>query len=208
MSETNLPSLYEHNGFDPVPPVDQVIIGTRLKFADGKWTADGVEMPAGSKLLAFATDTILQRWCAQHAETIKDKPLPDPVELNAAIPQSEWELDLNGNPRPPWQTTYIVYLLDERTAEKFTFINSTVGAKIAVRTLQDRVASMRMLRGANVVAEVELSSRPMKTRYGQKLRPHFEIVGWRHAGGTKAPPKLTQVAEPTTAEQLNDAIPF
>ena len=30
---------------------------------------------------------------------IWDKPLPDPEQLNAAIPQSEWERGLDGNPR-------------------------------------------------------------------------------------------------------------
>jgi hypothetical protein len=209
MSETNVPALYENDGFDPLSPTDQVIIGARLKFIDGKWSADGVELPSGTKLLAFATDTILQRWRGQEAETIRDKPLPDPDELNAAIPKSEWELDLNGEPRPPWAYTFVVYLLDAGTAEKFTFINSTVGAKIAVRQLQDRVASMRMLRDAHMIAEIELTNRPMKTRYGQKLRPHFHILpdGWRQVGRAKTP-KLTQASEPTAAEEMGDEIPF
>jgi hypothetical protein len=206
MSE-NVPALYEHDGFDPLPPSEQIIVGTRLKFADDKWMADGVELPAGTTLLAFATDTILQRWRGAQADTIREKPLPDPEELNAAIPRSEWELDLNGNPRPPWALTFLVYLLDERTAEKFTYINNTFGAKIAVRTLQDHVASMRMLRGACVVAEVELTSRPFKTRYGPRRRPHFCIVRWRQVGAAGTP-KLVGVSEPSTGEALDDSMPF
>jgi hypothetical protein len=208
MSDHHLPAIRKDDGFSPLPPTDEVIVGTRLKFIDGKLTtADGIELPADTKVLAFGTDNILQRWSGQQADTIREKPLPNPDELNAAIPRSEWELDLNGQPRPPWQLAYIVYLLDPRTAEKFTFINSTVGARMAVKQLQDRVASMRMLRGTNVIAEVELASRPMKTKYGQKLRPHFHIISWRQVGGMEKP-KLTKMSEPSTGKALDDSIPF
>jgi hypothetical protein len=205
--QANLPALWPNDGFALPALTDSVIVGTRIKFVD-KWTADGLELPAGNKYLAFGTDKILQRFHDDGVDTIREKPLPNPDDLNSQIPQSEWQPDLNGNPRPPWQYGYIVYLLDEATAEKFTFINSTIGARIAVHALQDRVASMRILRWVNVIAEVELASRPMKTRFGLKSRPHFHIVGWRQLGGAGQPQLLTKVSEPTTAEELNHEIPF
>jgi hypothetical protein len=205
---SNLPVLTDDDGFNSIAPTDdQIIVGTLLKCIEGKWSADGVEVPPSTRLLAFGTDKFLQRWHDQQAETIREKPLPDPDELNAKIPKSEWEIGLDGNPRPPWQKIYAVYLLDERTAEKFTFVNGTVGAKRAVHDLQDRVASKRMLCHAPLIAEVELRNKPMKTRFGVKRRPHFEIVGWRQIGEAGTP-RITQASEPTTAEELNDEIPF
>jgi hypothetical protein len=153
---------------------------------------------------------------------IVDKPLPNPDDLNEAIPKNEWELDLNGNPRPPWQRTYVVYLLDPRDCQKYTFANSTLGARIATETLTDRVVWMRRLRGNNVVPQIELSCKPLKTRFGLKQRPEFKIVGWHLLGGSdgSAPTLsggggeqlalrgLSSVTPPTLDEELNDEIPI
>lgn len=64
---------------------------------------------------------------------------------------------------------------------------------------------MRALRGVRVVPVVKLTHRPMKTSFGMKHRPEFEIVGWKRLGGEGgdalpgSPPKqLTiPVAAPT-----------
>ena len=42
---------------------------------------------------------------------------------------------------------------------------------------------MRALRGRYHFPVVELSSRTMKTAYGQKQRPEFEIIDWRDLSG-------------------------
>jgi hypothetical protein len=39
---------------------------------------------------------------------------------------------------------------------------------------------MRKLRGEHVVPVVELSAKPMKTQFGTKQRPHFNITDWRN----------------------------
>jgi hypothetical protein len=109
-----------------------------------------------------------------------------------------------------------VYLIDPTTAEKFTYANNTYGAMLAFSTLNDRVETMRKLRGDGVIPEVELACKPMKTRHGNKLRPEFKITGdWRRLGGSPAPQiasaepaKLTKVSEPTTKEELDDELPF
>ena len=220
MNDKNLPTIYEDDGdgFVALEPTDRVIVGTLLKFVDGVWTESGITVPAGTKLLALATNQVLQKWSDQRViETISKKPLPDLEQLNGAIPQSEWELDLNEQPRPPWQRTFIVYLLNPNSCEKFTFANSTVGARIAVQTLQDSVAWMRKLRDNNVVPQVELTSKPMKTRFGVKPRPDFKILSWHGMGGSTPPqiehqqqilPGLTRVKPVTVAEELNDEIPI
>jgi hypothetical protein len=74
------------------------------------------------------------RWRDQQpVETITerpDQPLPDVDKLNAKIPKKQWELGLDGQPRPPWQLEFVVYLMNPETADLWTFINSTTGARI------------------------------------------------------------------------------
>jgi hypothetical protein len=205
------------DGFEPIAPSgDRVIVGTLLRFVDGRWSEMGLPVPDNLRLLALSVDVCLQHWQDQKViATIIDKPLPDPANLNAEIPKSEWEADLNGNPRPPWVTTHCVYLLNATTGEKYTYANSTIGARIARETLQDKVAWVRRLRGENVVPEVSLASLPMNTRFGQKQRPHFKIESWVSLGGGGLDkPTVAQIKGPTrvepvsTAEMLNDDLPF
>jgi hypothetical protein len=217
----NLPALPEDDGFVPVAPSQgQIIVGTFLRFTDGSWTEMGIPVPSGLKLLVIAVNEVLQRWADERVvDMVTEKPLPNVDDLNAQIPESEWEKDLNGNPRPPWVHTYVAYLLHEQTAEKYTYANSTTGARICVETLQDRVAWMRKLRGSNVVPEVELTSRPMTTRFGIKQRPEFKIVGWKKLGDDGHAPPTPQITGPATpgiadvkpvptSELLNDDLPF
>jgi hypothetical protein len=212
--ESKLPALPEEDdGFNPIGPADRVIAGALLKFVDGAWSESGITMPKGTKLLALSTNTILQRWQGGRVvETITTKPLPDPAELSAQI--KEWELGPDGTPRAPWVLTFVTYLLNPATCEMFTLANSTIGARIATQTLADRVAWMRKLRGNNVVPEVELSAKPMKTRFGVKQRPEFKIIGWHLLGGNETAPKqiaspgLTKVEPPSLREELDDELPF
>lgn len=202
---------------------DRVIQGTLIKCVDGHWTnRDKNAIPAGTRLLALAAHQLLQHWHdGQPVETILKKPgepLPDIDELNAKIPQKQWETGLDGKPRPPWQKLCLVYLLDGTNAERFTFINSTVGARIAVENLKDQVKWMRAMRGADVFPVVELSSAPMKTKMGTKIRPDFRVVGWRRLGDsetrpdTGAPPTTPAIGKPvapvSSREALNDEIPI
>ena len=158
--------LMRSDGFNEPLDDNQVICGALVKCVDGQWkTGDGISIPSGTRLLVLTTTSVVQCWRDQKpTETIFKKaaePLPDVGELNAQIPVKEWELDLNGQPRPPWGLQMIVYLLDASTAEKFTFASGTIGAKRAVRELRDRVQTMRALRSENVVPVVELADKPM-----------------------------------------------
>ncbi|SRR5712692_6067372 len=179
--KTNLPATYD-DGWDEADSDDRIIQGDFLKCVDGYWSSKTcAELP--QQLLALETRTFLQRWLDdKKVKTIIGRSLPDPDRLNAEIPRGEWRNGLDGNPEPPWKKQYLVYLLDENTAAAFTFSNHTAGAKIAVNNLKDRVHRMRMLRGDNVVARVELSRAPMRTEFGQKLRPDFKVVAWHKLG--------------------------
>jgi hypothetical protein len=206
---------------------DRLVQGVILKCTDGRWkTHDGTPLPEGMQFYVFGVTKGLQRWEDERVvEEIKKKPgqpLPDVGELNAKIPQDQWGEGIDGKPRPPWQLNDVIYLLALKDAMKFTFINCTVGAKIAAARLLDRIQSMQMLRGPNVIPIVELDSRPMKTSFGQKMRPDFRIISWRDFGSpTPAglPPSTPQIADPvdptqigkpvevTTEKLLIDAIP-
>jgi len=62
---------------------------------------------------------------------------------------------------------------------------------------------MRMLRGARVMPLVELSSKPMKTKFKMSERPDFRIVSWHLPGGdggVLAPPTAPQITGPAATE--------
>ncbi len=180
----------------------RLIKGTIARFTDGRWSdRDGMELP--SVLLALAISEALQKWEHQKpTEVITDKPLPDVNELNASVPRETWEAGLDGQPKPPWVHQHIVYLIDPGTGAFLTFVNSTIGARIAVEQLKESVIVTRHLRNSHVVPVVKPTSRPMKTRFGQKMRPHFEIIGWRQAGSGGSAingPQAPQIGGPTSA---------
>jgi hypothetical protein len=216
---------------------------TILRFVDGKYpTRDGTVLPLGTHLFqwgmrrgvqCFGDETLLDEIVEQPGE-----PLPDPEELNAKIPRSEWGTDLNGNPRPPWQMTYAVYLLNPETGDGYSFLSSTTGGRIAYERLQSRIRNMKLMRGSAVAPLIELDTRQMPTKkYGPKPRPEFSVVEWRELGdsgpallpapvgpegngseGAEAKPEKPAikkkavtgkaVTEPTLKEELNDDIPW
>ena len=142
-------------------------------------------------------------WKDDRPTDITVKPLPDPAELNAAIPESEWEKDRDGKPRPPWAHHVAIYLVNPDTATKYVYCSATTGAHIAFEQLRENVATMRMLRNARVMPLVKLTSRPMKTKYKMSERPHFEIIGWHAPGGdgdALTPPTAPQLPSPTAVE--------
>jgi hypothetical protein len=221
-SDRNLPTISD----------DRLIQGEILKCVDGHWSIrDGTAIPPETQLLAIATGEALQRWHDQTViETIIKRPgqeLPDVDELNAEIPRNEWEIGLDNQPRPPWQHVFLAYLINIVDASMYTFINGTIGARIAVERLRDRIQWMRTLRGARVAPIVKPDAKPMKTKYGQKIRPEFTIVDWRQIGDgggsglaneparqieQNKPDPAEQIGQPvkpvTSAEALNDEIPF
>jgi hypothetical protein len=166
---------------------------------------DGLKPP--SPLLVLAIDEALQKWKDNKPESIHDKPLPDPEQLNAAIPQSEWERGLDGGLRKPWEHVVIVLMVDPTTGRSFRYTAATRGAHIAYDDLKEQVITMRALRGARVIPTVILSERPFKTNFGMRKRPHYEIIpdGWKIPGGNgpaiAAKPTPPQLSGPTTAAE-------
>jgi len=164
----------------------RLLRGTLLKWneVDGYLDRDGVQPVEGPYLL-WAMGDGYQRWKAQTiVDEIIDKPLPDLDQLNGAIPISEWEPGLDGHPRKPYSHQYCVYLLDPNDGQFFTLMNSTVGMRMLWESLAERWEVMRHLRGADVIAVVNLATRPFRTaKWGIKYRPDLKILEWRKPGG-------------------------
>ncbi len=139
------------DGFNGSLSTDRTIKGTQLVWNDAQhWRdRDGQKPPA--QLLVVGVDAILQRWLEGLPQVIRDKPLPDPNDLNAAIPIEEWETGIDGQKRPPWADTAVVYFIDPVKGGFFTFVSSTTGGRIAVDHLKELVTGMRMLRGGRVL---------------------------------------------------------
>jgi hypothetical protein len=207
---------------------DQAIKGPILKCVDGRWSVrDGTELKDGEPFLCTGTAVGNQRFIDNVSELILKQPgqqLADVDDLNAEIPEDEWEDGLDGKPRPPWQRVYLVYLIRKHDASDMTFISGTAGARIAFNKLTSQVSNMRVLRGANVAPILKLSAKPMKTNFGIKMRPDFEIIEFREIGGggqsvpqiespkSESGGAVEQIGKPvkpvTVQEELDDRIPF
>jgi len=188
----------------------RLIQGVLAKCVDGRWIdADGLTPPA--EMLVIGTTRALQRWGKDKdlLDQIIEQPgasLPDVDDLNSKIPEKEWGLGLDNKPRPPWQLNRVVYLLDVASASTYTFANSTTGARIAVERLEDKIKWMRAMRGNQIVPIVKLDARPMKTSFGQKMRPEFTVLEWRDlGGGSPGALQIEHQAEPAAATEPTPA---
>jgi len=218
---TNVPTVID-DGFSKPDQDDRGLIrGNIARCVDGIWKdSDKNPIPPDSRWVAWAAGECLQQWHDKMpVETILKKPgvpLPDIDELNAKIPQKDWEKGIDNKPRPPWVRQHILYLLDAATGAELTFISGTTGAAIAVERLRRQTGNMRMLRGARVVPVVTLGSKLMQTNFGSRLRPEFVIQEWRELGaamGAASPVVIThevgkKIEPPTLKEEMNDEVPF
>jgi hypothetical protein len=202
---THEPEPIEDDGFGGSLASGRLVKGTFLKWNDSQHWLDRDGLVPPSPLLVVAINEVLQMWKDGKAKVIVDKPLPDVDELNSAIPVKEWELGPDKKPRSPWAHTVVVYFVNLGTGEFYTYAAPTVGAHIAYDHLKEAVITMRALRRTKCMPLVNLAERPMKSSYGMRTRPHFEIIGWKTPGeDTKAvtmkpTPQLTgPAAEPAS----------
>jgi hypothetical protein len=154
-------------------------------------------------MLVIGYRTVLRRWQNKKLFYITEYPLPDPDELNAAIPVAEWENGLDGKPSKPWKTTYVIYMVDVKmTGALYTYEHDTFGALLCYTNLEEAIAVMRMLRGEHVYPIVHLEKRPWKSaKYGMQMRPHLQPTGdWRSPGRFQPvrPSPTPQISGPST----------
>jgi hypothetical protein len=222
---------------DDRPQGAGVIQGSVLKFTNETiWVnRAGATVPADLELVAVDIGRVVQKWHDQQpAETRILGPgekFPDLEQLNEGTPRNEWVKGPDGKLRGPWQAQHIVYLLNPKTMDRYSWPTGTAGGAIAVRELVDKTKWMRRFRGAHVYPVVSLFNTFMNTRFGGRQRPHLLIKSWitlgadekmlpaptSETGGTKEPEKPAEAAPaqagartveaPKLSEELNDAIP-
>jgi hypothetical protein len=203
----NLPIM-----FDGDTDAKGILRGVILRCVDGRWSArDDSELTPDMAFLVIGTTEALQLWQDGFpVDAIMKEPgkrLADAGPLNDQIPVEEWEKGPDGKPHAPWQHQWIAYLVRVSDASTFTYLNNTVGARLAVKALANQVNAMRTLRGANVVPIVNLASKPMQTAFGEKMRPAFKIIDWRELGAQPAE-QIEHKQLDQAAEEMSDAIPF
>jgi hypothetical protein len=217
---------------DDQPHGGGVIKATAIRFTnEATWTnRDEDELPDDLELVVVDVDRVVQKWIDHRpVETRILEPgekFPDIEQLNEAADRSEWSDGPDGKSRGPWQAQQVVYLLDLKTMDRFTFPTGTVGGQAAVSELVDKTKWMRKLRGAHVYPIIRLSDTFMPTRFGGRQRPHFEIKRWvsfapdekalpapsesntaMDHSTQKAPEQPRTVELVTLSEAMNDEIP-
>jgi hypothetical protein len=173
----------------------------------------------------------------QPVETIileSHQKFPDIEQMNEETPHDEWVEGPDRKPRGPWQGQHVLYLLDATSLQKYTFPTGTVGGRWAIRDLREKTVWMRRVKNeTNIYAVVTLSDIFMNTRFGGRQRPDFVIQRWVRLGGeggevealspaatnngalakpagepaSQTDLPLTEVKEPTLAEDMGDSIP-
>src|SRR5262245_38674128 len=183
----NVPAPPSDGGFSSGLSGDRVMRGTIARWSSASGWVDRDGLPLPDTVLVVGYVTVLRRWKDKRPEYRTEHPLPDPDQLNAAIPVAEWEIGLDGKPRKPWALTYVVYMVNVDTGALFTYAHDTFGAAQAFNALEEQIAVYRMLRGEHVWPIVRLEKRQWKSNtYGLQMRPHFQVVSWR-ATGSGAP---------------------
>ena len=79
-----------------------------------------------------------------------------------------------------WRNQNVMVFGNLATMERYVWPSqmTTIGQLIAVRELTEKVKRMRQFRGARVFAKIGFSKCLFPTRYGERQRPHLQIVGW------------------------------
>ena len=225
---TNLPNDDGMSGYDDDDRSSNSIIrGMKLKFDNGVWTTrDDVVIAGEHEFVVVRIIMAVQRWIderpADGSRVLAPyEDFPDTDKLNAEAPREEWR-EKFGKEVGPWENTWAVYLIDKKTFLAYTYPTptNTVGGDRAVRELRGSVSLARRFHGENLFARVRLSSTPMRTQYGGRQRPFFDIIGYE-TGSERAPltavePKQIEAkpvdakpveAKPAAAPQQNGADP-
>jgi hypothetical protein len=190
--------------------------GSSIKFDGGAYFI-GREKSLVDDSRQFVAIDIREGWLflkkdcpAEYSMRAIDGPKPPrPSSFSDSI---EWPDGLDGKPNDPWRYAKFLYLLDPLSAEVFTFTSSTTGGRIGISDLTAQIQLMRRTR-PGAVPIVELQSRQMKTKFGMKPRPFFQVVEWR----VKSEEATKLIADSTddkdddgtkTVNAFDDEIPF
>jgi hypothetical protein len=188
----------------------RLIQGVHTKFTnEAAWIRNdsGDELPAGLELIVLEILRVVVKWGEDRPIDEETRILapgerwPDIAALNDASPKSEWREGPDGKMHGPWMAQRYVYMVDPQTMTRFTWPTSTTGGRICIDDIVDRTKLTRKYRGAHVFPVVTLGNVFMKTRFGGRQRPTFEVVRWIPLGdgGALPAPDLPKLQSPPTA---------
>ena len=192
-----------------------------LKFKQGEYFCDGEEVPLGTKLVAhciglnrawvhFADGTVVERKLYRAA---RNEIPPERYEL-PDTDRSKWPIGINKQPADPWVYQYLLPMEDPATGDVRIFVGSSFGGRRAVADLCAAYSrrAKKTPGGGQPIITLQMVMMPTKN-FGDKPRPHFEIVGWDDGtggsddGGT--PREIREVsAEVLKKQEFDDDIPF
>jgi hypothetical protein len=179
-------------GNDDSPQQQGLIRGSRVAFTNtAEWeiATDGEVIEPDVKLIVVDIIRTVVKWGAdkgppeQTIVVLPGQPFPDVEAMNNAIPRDQWRQGPAGL-QGPWQAQQLVVMIEPQSMNTFTYVTSTIGGGIATRELVDKVKMMRRYRG-QVSPIVTLTDTLFKTRFGERRRPHFNIVDWVSMGGNE-----------------------
>jgi hypothetical protein len=199
------------------------ITGTVIKYDAAKaehWNrSDGATI--ANRYIAVSIRAMVQKWVNDKPiETIiitPDEPAPDVEVLNQAADKSEWRTGPDGNLVGPWKAQIAIGLLEPKSKELVTFVSGSTGGRIAARELEKQTALERRFGNPRALPIVALSERTMKTKFGSRLRPHLNVVGWFGDHGPapqigNSAPQIgnggAKALSAPAADGLDDQIPF
>jgi hypothetical protein len=167
---------------------DSLIVGDKIVFNEAQVWVDGSgnKLPSELELVLVKVLRIVQKWGPDNKPIKKETRILEPGQkwldldkLNAACPQSEWR-EKFGKMQGPYQGQRLAYLVDQETMARYTWPSpkDTVGSRICVEDIIERINWMRRFRGDCVYPVVTLADTFMPTGYGGRQRPHFIVKRW------------------------------
>jgi hypothetical protein len=153
-----------------------------LKFKKGKYFVQDVEVPLGSKFIAYCGDWV-RGWVKFVDGELVDKKIgrvadrfvvPERDELDDRDPIN-WSKDDDGEPIDPWVRQDYLPLESSDSGERFLFVTSSFGGRIGVEILCQRW--VRNITKGRPTIKLEVGEFSTK-RYPRIPRPDFVIVDW------------------------------
>ena len=193
-------------------PGNTMIVGQMIKFDSGVYKVNKTEtLPPDIALVAIDVTTAWVKWWekrpVEHHITQLGQQHPDRDDLPDQN-KAEWEIGLDGQPVDPWKNTRYLRLIDPLTGADYTFVTDSIGGRRGVSDLKSQIRNVRYAR-PNAVPLLKLCTTTMKTRFGPKPRPLFEVIGWRgkkeQVDLTAAHDEQRKLAKPA---DFNDPINF
>ena len=162
-----------------------------LKFKKGQYFCDGEEISLGSQMIAHCVGWT-KAWVKFEDGQLKEKRLyrvtqGERAPLVNQMPdrdESKWKIGINDKPADPWVLQYLLPMQNPETDEVRIFVTSSNGGVRAVEDLCDRYIWQKRRKPESGQPLIRLQKTMMPTKkFGNVVRPSFEIVGWTNEGG-------------------------